>query len=235
MTRPQERLSPAIQCGYCGNLGRMRVGAAYSEVESHDAEQTDAGVTPPWDAGAVYETLKCPACEGVLLARYFWHSVLEPQEVEYRVIYPEQPAPPDGLPTAVKAAYDRALALRKRDPNAYGVLLGRVLELVCEDRQAKGRRLHQQLEYLAAQGEIPPKLSTVAAGLRQLRNVGAHATVGELTPAEVPILDALTRAILEYVYSASLLAARAADRYEALKSAKGARTPGRSDVGSAGS
>lgn len=44
----------------------------------------------------------------------------------------------------------------------------------------------------------------MAHGLRILRNVGAHADLGD-SPAEIPVLDALCSAVLEYVYSAPLL------------------------------
>jgi len=91
-----------------------------------------------------------------------------------------------------------------------------VIELVCEDRGAEGRTLQKRLADLASKGEIPPKLADVAHGLRQLRNVGAHATLGELTPSEAPILQELTLAILAYVYSAPLLAKKAVERYERL-------------------
>jgi hypothetical protein len=60
-------------------------------------------------------------------------------------------------------------------------------------------------------------LALVAAGLRKLRNIGAHADLGELTGAELPVLDDLTRAILEYVYSAPLLAREAEERFARLK------------------
>ena len=66
-------------------------------------------------------------------------------------------------------------------------------------------------------GEIPAKLVDVAAGIRRLRNIGAHADLGELTEGELPVLDDLTRAILEYVYSAPLLAKEAEKRFARLK------------------
>jgi hypothetical protein len=102
-------------------------------------------------------------------------------------------------------------------PNAYGVLLGRVLELVCEDRQAKGDSLHKKLQDLSTRGEIPTKLVDVARSLKDLRNVGAHASLGNLTADEVPILEDLTRAILEYVYGAPALAEAAVKRLNTLR------------------
>jgi hypothetical protein len=95
-----------------------------------------------------------------------------------------------------------------------------MLELVCLDRKADGNFLGNKLANLAAMGEIPDKLVNVANGLKDLRNVGAHAALGELTEAELPILDQLTRAILEYVYSAPFLAQKAEERLRKLREVK---------------
>ena len=73
------------------------------------------------------------------------------------------------------------------------------------------------LNDLAGRGEIPPGLADIADSLRQLRNVGAHPVLGELTESEVPVLEDLTRAVLEYVYSAPDLAARAQRSLAALR------------------
>jgi len=70
---------------------------------------------------------------------------------------------------------------------------------------------------LADKDEIPSKLVKVAAGIRKLRNIGAHADLGELTESDLPVLDELTRAILEYVYTAPLLATEAEERFAKLK------------------
>ena len=116
--------------------------------------------------------------------------------------------------------YEAAQRVKNISANAYGVLLGRVLELVCEDRQAKGDSLHKKLQDLSTRGEIPAKLVDVARSLKDLRNVGAHALLGNLTAGEVPMLEDLTRAILEYVYSAPALAEAAVERFNALRRRK---------------
>ena len=97
------------------------------------------------------------------------------------------------------------------------MLLGRLLELVCQDRNASGKYLGTRLKDLASKGEIPDKLVGVADGLKNLRNVGAHPTLGELTVSELPIMDSLCRAILEYVYSAPFIAQQAETRFNQLK------------------
>lgn len=192
----------------------MEIAEEYSQVRSYE----DPGSRFCWEAGPTYEILVCPACRKVTLRTYYWHdAAMDPSELEYKVLYPVVEEMPQGLPEAIQKAYDAANKVKAIDVNAYGVLIGRVLELICEDRNAEGKFLGERLADLAAKGEIPEKLVGVANSLRNLRNIGAHATLGELTPGEIPILDNLCRAILEYVYSAPYLVAQAEKRVEALK------------------
>src|SRR5439155_23371991 len=130
-------------------------------------------------------------------------------EVTFKALYPFDARLPLGLPEPIEKAYRAANKVKSIDANAFGVLIGRVVEMVCGDRGASGRTLYDRLKDLASRGEIPSKLVDVADKLRALRNVGAHAELGELTPAEVPIVEDLCRAILDYIYTAPYLAQRA--------------------------
>ena len=73
---------------------------------------------------------------------------------------------------------------------------------------------------LRLRGEIPGPLAEMAHQLRFLRNIGAHATLGELTRGEAPILDDLCNAILEYVYTAPHRVEKVAKRIDELKKRK---------------
>ncbi len=138
----------------------------------------------------------CPQCDTINL------SVEEVDGGAVTILFPSPPEALEGLPMEVAKAYKAAQAVRRIDANAFAVLLGRALELVCLDRKAKGKTLSAQLQDLASKGEIPGPLAAMANQLRTLRNIGAHASLGELTTSEVPILDDLCRAVLEYVYAA---------------------------------
>jgi len=146
-----------------------------------------------------YELCTCPVCRRVTLRSYYWHEFMDDADVLFEILYPAAERIQNGLPPEVRKAYESAQNVRHIDPNAYGVLLGRVLDIVCEDRGASGDTLDQKLTSLHKNGEIPEKLVAVAAGVRRLRNVGAHADLGELTEEELPVLNDLTRAILDYV------------------------------------
>jgi len=218
MPNEKKSFTASMKCGHCQNVAPMEIVADSSTVReySDDSSGTD------WEAGSVYQLSKCPACDGMTLRSYDWHSgYMDGSDIEYKVLYPLGEKVLRGLPRQIDAAYQAAHKVRNIDANAYGVLLGRVLDLVCEDRKASGRTLDQKLKSLAQNGEIPSKLVDVAAGVRKLRNIGAHANLGDLTVAELPVLDDLTRAILEYVYSAPFLAKEAEDRLAKLKTRKG--------------
>ena len=211
----EKRYSGKVKCGHCGNEAPMVIGVTLSHVRSCEDSKTGF----PWTAGPVHELLTCPACEGVTLRCYHWHDQLDPDDIDVEIVYTTTPsAAPIGLPPTIQQEFDAALRVRSVNPNAYGVLLGRLLELVCNDRGAKKGNLGVRLKKLSSQDEIPERLVLVAEKLQELRHVGAHAWVGELGPAEVPILDSLCRAILEYVYSAPHLVKQAEERLNQLRS-----------------
>lgn len=210
----EKRYSGKVKCGHCGNEAPMVIGAALSQVRSHE---DSAGFS--WDAGPVHELLTCPACQGVTLRRYNWHDQFDPGDIDVEIVYPTSAsAAPIGLPPTIQQEFDAALRVRSVSPNAYGVLLGRLLELVCNDRGAQKGKLSARLKELSSRDEIPEQLVRVAEKLQELRHVGAHAWIGELGPEEVPILDSLCRAILEYVYSAPNLVKQAEERLNQLRS-----------------
>jgi uncharacterized protein DUF4145 len=221
----EKRFSGPIKCGHCHNEAPMEIVAVYSGVEEYSDDRLDnpLGVDMSWEAGRVYELNKCPACDLVTLRSYDWHSgSMDGSDIEYVVLYPSQDKLLRGLPRKIDQDYRAAQRVRNISANAYGVLVGRLLDSVCEDRDASGKSLDERLKSLADKGVIPSGLVNVAAGIRKLRNIGAHGDLGELTEAEVPVLDDLTRAILEYVYSAPQLAREAEERFAKLKKRKSA-------------
>src|ERR1700733_7235490 len=136
----QPSFTEATKCGHCQNRTPMEIVFTYSGVRSHVDE--DGG--GPWDYGPVYELNKCPACEGIALRTYDWNESMDPGDATYSVLYPSNEKKLRGLPKKIDQGYQAAQRVRNIDPNAYGVLLGRVLDLVCEDRGATSGTLDQR-------------------------------------------------------------------------------------------
>ncbi|HEY3761956.1 MAG TPA: DUF4145 domain-containing protein [Verrucomicrobiae bacterium] len=199
MSKSELKFTNKRTCGHCGNRAPMVIVADYREVK-HDYVEGVGG----FNYGEWYEVLKCQSCEKVELRVHSYHQALTEEEspTVYKTIYPEAIAIPVGLPKKVKNEYEKALQARHGDSNGYGVLLGRVLEAVFHDKKAKGKMLGQQLQDLAKRNRLPQETLAFAAKLNSFRIVGAHFNKGKLTPKEIPIMEKLTKVILEYVYSA---------------------------------
>jgi hypothetical protein len=208
-------LSKLISCRHCGNISKMSIiGNIYDEQTEFDTEIGPMSA----DWGIYYSVLKCPACEKINIVCYTWHEGMESDnEISYEFLFPHNTSYPSGLPGKILAAFTATEKVKSIDVNAYAILMRRLLELVCLDRNAKMGSLALMLKDLSEKNEIPEKLVKVALGLKNFGNIGAHAGSGELTEEEIPILSALCTAILEYVYSAPYLALIAEEKLKTIK------------------
>lgn len=196
----------------------MTVVADYADTVTQGGSSRD---DPPWEEGTYYDLLKCPSCGQMSLRSYFWHEGMESEDdTTVTELYPSSTKIPLGLPERIEKAFIDALKTKSVNANAFGVLIGRVIEMVCLDRGATGHFLSHKLKDLAGKGEIPNKLVEIAERLASFRNVGAHAELGDLTPDEIPIVEDLSRALLDYIYTAPHLAQRASERLDALTAAR---------------
>jgi hypothetical protein len=159
----------------------------------------------PFRSGWIYSFLKCPNCRKPNLLRNWVESCVDSASFEDEHLYPKAAVVAAGLPPEVEREYQAAQKVKGVSPNAYAVLLGRLLELVCTDRGATKGDLNRRLAELASRGEIPERVVEMANALRELRHAGAHAWVGELTFEDVPVLESIAQAILEYVYAGPAL------------------------------
>ena len=209
-----DKLSKLIACKHCGNLSQMNIiGSAIENNNFVDEEQNHI-----YHAGTTYSVLKCPACKKINIVSYEWDEYTQSDDdIHYELLYPLNSSLPLGLPDKILNAYLAAEKVKTIDVNAYAILVRRLLELICLDRLAKGKTLALMLNDLSDKGEIPGKLVKVAEGLKNFGNIGAHAGSGELTENEIPIVNALCSAILEYVYSAPHLATLAEQKLKNIK------------------
>lgn len=209
--------SKTITCGHCNNISKMEVIGSIGDI----VDEVDPEYGPMGQHGTYYDVFRCPACHKPNIVCYGWHDGMESEdEVDYEFLYPLDKSIPLGLPANILSTYKAAEKVKTIDVNAYAILMRRLLELVCIDRNATGKTLALMLKDLANKNEIPEKLVQVANGLKNFGNIGAHAGIGELSEKEIPIVKALTKAILEYIYSAPYLTSVAENKLNSIKTKK---------------
>ena len=216
MTKKEENFTSPIKCFHCGNVAPMEVVTSFSQVK----EVGDDPSHPPWEEGPVWQLLNCPACSDITLKKVYYHEMFDPDDLQEEILYPVCENKILGLPKEVFSAFEAASKVKNIDPNAYAVLLGRVLDKVCIDRKANGDSLAERIQDLAKKNEIPKHLADMANQLKDLRNIGAHANLGDLTKEEIPMLSDLCKAILEYVYTAPALIEKVNKHFQKLKQKK---------------
>jgi hypothetical protein len=184
-----EETDVPIQCGYCKNKSKLTVRAKYIqylEDDEDEYEDDDRRTRRTWSI------LECLACKRLNLGE----SIFEFEEFEEEIIYPfasnEKRLKP--LPEPVERAYNSALKVAD-EPNAFAVLIGRVLEMICKYESAEGQVLADKLRNLADAGRIPPTLAIMAHQLKKLRNLGAHVDDDEVQTSDISIIKDFVDAI----------------------------------------
>lgn len=195
------------RCNNCGTSALQHVCGTASLSIFDDSDDEN-----PSMLNLAIQALNCPSCNVINLSLY--NEDRDTTEIIYPVNKTKTLL---GLPPTIEREYKKAQKIRAFDPNAYGVTLGRVLDLVCLDKGVKGKQLFENIKKLETIGEIPPRLKDMAMELKNLRNIGGHADLGELTSQELTLLDNLCEVILEYVYHAPKLIEQAKERVKELK------------------
>jgi len=186
--------SDPYQCLNCGNTAPMAIRGHHSLVLKESPDQH-------FQLLQIYDLLECPVCRKPTLRSCLWMEPDgSPEDVVYQRHYPPEAKVPAALPEAIKRAYLAAERIKPLDPNAYGVLAGRFLELVTTDQGSKKKKLEHALKDIMKQGKIPESIYGIATRLKELRNVGGHAWLGSLTDAEVPVLSELCEALVFHLY-----------------------------------
>jgi hypothetical protein len=190
-----------IKCGHCANISQMDL---LTEAEI-DLTEFDPQLGFSYTHIKHYYTLRCPSCFNINFISHDSFDGMDGDDyVNHIVLYPQNSPLPLGLPDKILAAFNASQKVKSIDANAYAILMRRLLEMVCVDKNAKP-------------GTLAEMLKEVAKGLKDFGNIGAHFWLGEITEEEIPIIQALCSAILEYVYSAPYLATEAENKLTAIK------------------
>ena len=109
-------------------------------------------------------------------------------------------SPNNPIPSEVLGAYVEAWPLRYLAPRAFANQTRRALEFICEHQHARGKDLFEQLKDLSDRGIFPSGLIDIATLIRELGNIGSHATKKEISRWDAELLDSLFQMVIEYVY-----------------------------------
>lgn len=163
----------------------------------------------------------CGTCNGLTVLGGFSHE-LHGDPTTYKRLFPTGPTllPPGHMlpgsgspvPSKIIHVYEEAWPLRQKAPSAFVNQIRRALEFVCQDQNANGNTLAQQLQDLAASNVLPATVADLAKQLRHAGNQGSHADEQEIDIWDAELVDHLFRMVIEYVYLIPAKVKRLEDR-----------------------
>jgi Domain of unknown function (DUF4145) len=232
-----EKLEMMTRCGHCGNIGNCKIRASYNYDISCEA--------PDNYEQRIWLLLQCSACSRPLLfeitnfeekriedlSKFPFMEIMfsngmsqdpvspdlfENYSMDNHILYPLEKSLSYSLPDEVRSAYSSALKVKYVEPNAFAVMIGRTLEVMCHHENANGKVLADKIKSLADSERIPQTLADMARQLRILRNSAVHADKDKLDIKEedVQIIHEFAEAILEYLYIAPGKVADLQDRID---------------------
>jgi hypothetical protein len=194
-------------CGHCGYDGPLE---HKGNVTAEQTEQFHDGIgSYAW--AQIWSLSRCPQCGGPTLVSYGWSDEWsDPENTDVTRLYPS-PQDDSSIPLRVRQQLTTTRRVKSIDPGFFALGVRRMLEAVCLEEAAEGDSLVEQLQVLADKDRLPQTLVEAATELRKFGNLGAHVSEVEVRPEDLPLLDDLADAILEYLYRAPAKVAHVQD------------------------
>lgn len=192
-----------IRCNHCGN------DAPHERVFNHSTTfyfdtLNDRDLYERYN----FILYKCGTCSGLTLLGGFDMEYGEYAK-NYPLLYPlganVLPAnhtlvKGNPIPQKILRLYEEIWPLRHKVPNAFAGQIRRAMEYICEDKGGIGNTLYDKINDLAEKNIFPIILHDLAKMLKEVGNIGSHASDSEVDIWDAEILDTLFRVLIQYVY-----------------------------------
>ena len=185
-----------VKCYHCGNKGNLDVLNIKKTISGDD-------VNSPLET-VFYYTLFCPVCKNISLYMKWTYWGYEDQNgdsiFENNIIYPENSFNFNGAPKEIKAAFVSAIRVKNIDISICALALRRVLEIVCKEKNAKGKNLYNMIQDLVNRKILPDTFDKAANLIKDIGNLGAHGDSFEYDIHDIEQLIDFVKSIINYLY-----------------------------------
>lgn len=188
-------------CRHCGNRGIMKyigkTGWLVEDIhEDNYGHIFDSELLEHMD----YYVFECPVCyKPVIISEYCLDINDEPPKFEIK--YPSVNVSSKGVPNEIYSAFESAIKTKGIDYSICLLSLRRVLEMICNDKGAKGKNLENKIKDLIDSKLLPEMIGDACWIIRQLGNGAAHADKIEVYSYDVEQVIGYVGIIIDYLYS----------------------------------
>ncbi|HZL09111.1 MAG TPA: DUF4145 domain-containing protein [Prolixibacteraceae bacterium] len=203
-----EQSTKILRCYNCGNETRQVLVHHYVSYIMYDEIIMD-GKLEKVNNDFHYYNFKCSTCSGLNIIGGFDNEI-DIELDKYKRLYPIGPnlRIPDHqilekqqpVPEEIIKIYEEIWFLRKQVPNAFANQIRKCLEMICNDNGANGRTLNDKLKDLKNKGLLPGTNEELVKIIREVGNLGSHASGHELDIWDVELLDEFFKTVIDYIY-----------------------------------
>jgi len=209
------KIQRVLQCFYCGNNTLMNLVGEHK----YNWDECDGEFHGYYN----YQMFSCPVCGKVTFLEQYWDSLLSDQNDNYsskpqeEILYPANKIHVDYVPPNVKDRYETALKTKNIDSAICLIALRKTLEIICEEKKAKGQSLWTKITDLSKKGILPPELKNASTITKNYGNIGAHGENIYISPFELDLNINFVQYIIDYLY---ILPAKLDEAQKKLKTVK---------------
>jgi hypothetical protein len=174
-------------CDHCGNMTYKEIHGSFETIPDEHGE--------PFH----YSLCQCKICQGAVFSKLL---VSGQRIVREEQLWPPPLALSPEAPEHIRKIYAEARLVMKLSPSSFVVQIGRAMEALVKDRNAKGHTLFDKINWLITDNQLPPVFGEMAHINRIFRNFGAHDSETDIKFDDVKVVDEFFKAVIEYVYVA---------------------------------
>ena len=206
-------------CYSCGNTGVLNKIAAFDN-STYEYHENEAGtvIGQSLVENTEWYLFRCPVCGNPVLVSSYGYSGMPENSEEVIIEYPKVDICYDGVPPKIKNAFESAVKTKGIDKAICLLSLRRTLEMICKDKNAKGRNLESKINNLIEEKVLPEMMNDAFWIIRQNGNDAAHADDVYFTEYEVQEVIKYVAIIIDYLYSLPIRMAKLKNRIEKRKS-----------------
>jgi hypothetical protein len=207
-------------CFHCGNSGVLNF-IGHTRWNDEDVIYNDNGEIISYNVleHEDWYIFECPVCNRPVVIR---QDTFDIAEYTYQpvTVYPSVMVFSDGVPKEIYSAFEAAIRTKGIDYAICMLSLRRVLEMICKEKDAKGKDLEGMIDNLIEKGILSPAFSDACWVIRQLGNSAAHADKTDIYAYQVDQVIEYVSTIINYLYSMPFRVGKLKENIEAQKAAE---------------
>ncbi|MEN6418339.1 MAG: DUF4145 domain-containing protein [Clostridiaceae bacterium] len=188
-------------CYNCGNKGVLKlIGETRHDNEDVELDSLGNIIFCSLIEHTEWYMFECPVCHHPVIIKNYTFDVAESLS-EVTIEFPKEPMQDEGIPKDIVNAFCSAVRTKGIDLSICLFSLRRVLEMICNDKNASGHTLEEKIMFLVNSKILPNMFDDACLIIRKLGNAAAHAEGKSVSEYDVNQVIDFLAVIIDYLYA----------------------------------